>query len=54
MCSVFHTHREQVEQVCVGIDVGRRVLNHGQLLQDGVQLLGLGEIDPGFLFVGPV
>lgn len=48
------THCKQVEQICVGIDVGRCVLDHRQLLKNGVQLLGLGEVDPCFLFVSPV
>lgn len=52
--SRLSTHREQVEQVCVGIDAGRRGLDERQLLKDGVQLLGFGHVDPCLLFVGPV
>lgn len=52
--SILGTHRQQVEQVCVGIDVRRRSLDERQLLEDSVQLLGLGQIDPRFLFVDPV
>lgn len=48
------THREQVEQIRVGIDAGRRVLDLRQLSEDGVQLLGLCQVDPCLLFVGPV
>lgn len=48
------THREQVEQVRVGIDVRRRGLDQRQLLKDGVQLLGLSQVDSCFIFVGPV
>lgn len=48
------TNREQVQQVCVGVHVGRSDLDQCQLLQDGVQLLGLGEVDPCLLLVGPV
>lgn len=48
------THREQVKQVCVGIDVWRCVLDERQLLKDSIELLGLGQVDPCFLFVNPV
>lgn len=48
------THCKQVEQVCVGVDVRRRVLDECQLLKDGVQLLGFGEVDTCFLFINPV
>lgn len=48
------THRQQVEQVCVGVHVGWCDLDQRQLLEDGVQLLGLGQVDPRLLFVGPV
>lgn len=51
---VFCTHREQVEQVHVGIDVGRCGLNERQLLKDSIQLLGFGQVDLCFLFVDPV
>lgn len=52
--STFSTHREQVEQVCVGIDVGRCGLDQRQLLKDGIKLLGLSQVDARFLFVSPV
>lgn len=52
--SSLGTHRQQVEQVCVGIDVRRCSLDERQLLEDSVQLLGLGQIDPRFLFVDPI
>lgn len=48
------THRKQVEQVRVGVDVRRCGLDQRQLLKDGVQLLGLSQVDSRFIFVGPV
>lgn len=48
------THRKQVQQVCVGIDARRGGLDLRQLLKDGVQLLGLSQVNPRFLFVCPV
>lgn len=48
------THRKQVEQVCVGIDVRRCGLDQRQLLKDGIKLLGLSQVDACFLFVSPV
>lgn len=51
---ILSTHREQVEQVCVGVDVRWCGLDQRQLLKDGVQLLGLRQVDPRFLFVCPV
>lgn len=50
----FCTDRKQVEQVCVGIDVRRCGLDERQFLEDSIQLLGLGQVDPCFLFVNPV
>lgn len=47
-------HREQVDQVRVGVNVGRGVLDERELQKDGVQLLGLAQIDARLLFVGPV
>ncbi len=52
--STLCTHRKQVEQVGVGVDVWRCGLNQRQLLEDGIQLLGLCQVDACFLFVGPV
>ena len=48
------TNQEQVQQVRVGIDAGSRGLDLGQLLQDGIQLLGLGQVHLALLWVGPV
>lgn len=48
------THSQQVQQVRVGVDVRRRVLDERQLLKDGVQLLGFGQVDPSLVFVRPV
>lgn len=49
-----HAYREQVEEVHVGVDAGRGALDERQLLEDGVQLLGFGQVDPRLLFVHPV
>ena len=48
------THNEQVEEIRAGINLRRCALDQRQLLQDGVQLLGLRQVDPALLWVGPV
>lgn len=48
------THRQQVDQVGVGIDVGWGVLDESELLQNRMQLLRLGQVHPRLLFVDPI
>lgn len=49
-----HTHNKQVEEIWVSINVRWCSLDQCQFLQDGVELLCLGKVDPGFLWVSPV